>query len=154
MGGLFNRELVTGPVNSTGVSMVVSLANTNPYDGLAAVLAKPNDVGYRELAVPAHSVVTVELDLGSGKGPPFQGWLSIQTQSDRVVPTATIFSEAGTQVYLPGDFVVFDTATTAPDVRLWIVKVLSAAGGGYDEQIIAGVDWVIAKKKESVVITG
>ena len=119
MGGLFNRELVTGPVNSTGVSMVVSLANTNPYDGLAAVLAKPNDVGYRELAVLAHSVVTVELDLGSGKGPPFQGWLSIQTQSDRVVPTATIFSEAGTQVYLPGDFVVFDTATTAPDVRLW-----------------------------------
>jgi len=116
MGGLFNRELVTGPVNSTGVSMVVSLANTNPYDGLAAVLAKPNDVGYRELAVPAHSVVTVELHLGSGKGPPFQGWLSIQTQSDHVVPTATIFSDASTQVYLPGDFVVFGAPT---DERLW-----------------------------------
>jgi len=116
MGGLFNREFVTGPVNSTGVSMVVSLANTTSIDWLAAVLAKPNDVGYGELAVPAKSVVTVELDLGSGKGPPFKGWLSIQTQSDHVVPTATIFSDASTQVYLPGDFVVFGAPT---DERLW-----------------------------------
>jgi hypothetical protein len=116
MGGLFIHEFVTGPVSSTGVSMVVSLANTTPNDTLAAVLAMPNAVGDGELAVPAQSVVTVELDLGPGKGPPFQGWLSIQIQSDLVVPTATIVSDAGTQVYLPGDFVVFDIPT---GTRLW-----------------------------------
>ncbi len=35
----------------------------------------------------------------------------------------------------------------APEARLWSVKVLAASGKGEDENIIAGVDWVISKKK-------
>lgn len=36
----------------------------------------------------------------------------------------------------------------APDVRLWAVKVLQANGGGTDETVAGGVEWVINKKKE------
>jgi serine protease len=36
----------------------------------------------------------------------------------------------------------------APNVRLWGVKVLSAAGSGTTEKVIAGLDWVIARKNE------
>jgi serine protease len=42
----------------------------------------------------------------------------------------------------------FGVVGVAPDVRLWSVKVLRANGTGNDENIIAGVDWVIAKKRE------
>src|SRR5438477_2599958 len=36
----------------------------------------------------------------------------------------------------------------APEVRLWVVKVLDRTGFGLDENVIAGVDWVINKKHE------
>ncbi|PYQ60728.1 MAG: hypothetical protein DMF58_07190 [Acidobacteria bacterium] len=36
----------------------------------------------------------------------------------------------------------------APEVRLWAVKVLDRTGFGLDENVIAGVDWVINKKHE------
>lgn len=36
----------------------------------------------------------------------------------------------------------------APGVRLWCVKVLDKNGSGDDEHILAGMDWVIAKKHE------
>ena len=36
----------------------------------------------------------------------------------------------------------------APQVRIWSVKVLDHLGLGYDENIIAGIDWVIKKKNE------
>lgn len=36
----------------------------------------------------------------------------------------------------------------APEVRLWGVKVLQGNGSGTDETIMAGLDWVIAKKRE------
>lgn len=36
----------------------------------------------------------------------------------------------------------------APHVKLWSVKVLNASGSGRTDSIIAGVDWVIAKKNE------
>lgn len=36
----------------------------------------------------------------------------------------------------------------APGVRLWAVKVLDQYANGTDEQVVAGVDWVLSKKKE------
>ena len=36
----------------------------------------------------------------------------------------------------------------APQVRIWSVKVLDKIGFGLDENIVAGVDWVIRKKRE------
>ncbi len=36
----------------------------------------------------------------------------------------------------------------APQVRLWAVKVLDEKGAGNDESIIAGMDWIISKKRE------
>lgn len=39
----------------------------------------------------------------------------------------------------------FGTVGLAPDVRLWAVKVLASTGRGTDEQISAGIDWVVSK---------
>jgi len=39
------------------------------------------------------------------------------------------------------------TVGVAPAVRLWAVKVLDAEGSGKDENLIAALDWVIARKK-------
>jgi subtilisin family serine protease len=36
---------------------------------------------------------------------------------------------------------------TAPGARLWAVKVLNTAGGGYTSWIVAGIDWVTDTKK-------
>ncbi|HKB79912.1 MAG TPA: S8 family serine peptidase [Thermoanaerobaculia bacterium] len=36
----------------------------------------------------------------------------------------------------------------APEARVWAVKVLNKAGAGSDETIIAGIDWVMARKRE------
>lgn len=36
----------------------------------------------------------------------------------------------------------------APQVRVWAVKVLDRTGFGLDENVVAGVDWVIRKKHE------
>ncbi|HJT18590.1 MAG TPA: S8 family serine peptidase [Thermoanaerobaculia bacterium] len=36
----------------------------------------------------------------------------------------------------------------APEVRVWAVKVLDKFGFGADENIVAGIDWVIQKKRE------
>ena len=42
----------------------------------------------------------------------------------------------------------FGVVGVAPEVRIWSVKVLDKTGFGFDENVVAGVDWVIAKKRE------
>ena len=42
----------------------------------------------------------------------------------------------------------FGVVGIAPDVKLWAVKVLDQQGKGYDEQIAAGLDWVMSKAQE------
>ena len=42
----------------------------------------------------------------------------------------------------------YGTVGIAPDVKLWSVKVLDQQGKGYDEQVAAGLDWVMSKQKE------
>lgn len=42
----------------------------------------------------------------------------------------------------------FGVVGVAPEVRLWAVKVLRQNGSGTDEQVVAGMDWVIQKKRE------
>jgi serine protease len=42
----------------------------------------------------------------------------------------------------------FGVVGVAPEVHLWGVKVLAANGQGTDETVMAGMDWVINKKKE------
>src|SRR5205823_10178266 len=42
----------------------------------------------------------------------------------------------------------FGVLGVAPDVRLWAVKVLDQSGNGDSEHVVAGVDWVLSKKKE------
>src|SRR5207302_8379667 len=41
----------------------------------------------------------------------------------------------------------FGVIGVAPQVRIWCVKVLDRYGFGLDENVIAGVDWVINKKR-------
>lgn len=36
----------------------------------------------------------------------------------------------------------------APEVRIWSIKVLDERGSGTDETVIAGVNWLLAKKQE------
>jgi subtilisin family serine protease len=36
----------------------------------------------------------------------------------------------------------------APDVRLWAVKVLNAAGSGSSDKVVAAIDWIIGKKRD------
>jgi len=42
----------------------------------------------------------------------------------------------------------FGVLGCAPDVRLWAVKVLDQNGNGDSEHVVAGVDWVLSRKKE------
>jgi len=42
----------------------------------------------------------------------------------------------------------FGVVGVAPQVKLWAVKVLAGDGHGTDENLVAGLDWVIAKKLE------
>ena len=51
---------------------------------------------------------------------------------------------AGTIAAVDNDFGVVGVA---PEVRIWCVKVLDRTGFGLDENVIAGLDWVIAKKR-------
>jgi len=41
------------------------------------------------------------------------------------------------------------TVGVAPEVNLWAVKVLAADGNGRDENLVAGLNWVIGKKNEA-----
>jgi subtilisin family serine protease len=41
----------------------------------------------------------------------------------------------------------FGVVGVAPDVHLWVVKVLDQSGTGDSEHVAAGVDWVLSKKK-------
>lgn len=43
----------------------------------------------------------------------------------------------------------FGTVGVAPGVKIWAVKVLNLRGEGYDEEIVAGLDWVISKAKQT-----
>jgi len=36
----------------------------------------------------------------------------------------------------------------APDARIWSIKALDAAGSGTNEDVVAAVDWILAKKQE------
>jgi serine protease len=42
----------------------------------------------------------------------------------------------------------FGVVGVAPEARIWAVKVLGNQGSGTDETLIAGMDWVISKKRE------
>jgi len=42
----------------------------------------------------------------------------------------------------------FGTVGIAPNVKLWSVKVLNLRGEGYDDEIVAGIDWIISKARE------
>ncbi len=52
---------------------------------------------------------------------------------------------AGTIAALDNDIGVVGVA---PEVRVWSIKVLDATGFGLDENVVAGVDWIINKKHE------
>ena len=41
------------------------------------------------------------------------------------------------------------TVGVAPGVKLWAVKVLYQDGSGHDDYVVAGLDWLIAKKQQS-----
>jgi subtilisin family serine protease len=41
------------------------------------------------------------------------------------------------------------TVGVAPEVKLWAVKVLYQDGSGHDDYVVAGLDWLIAKKQQS-----
>jgi serine protease len=43
----------------------------------------------------------------------------------------------------------FGTVGIAPGVKLWAVKVLNIRGEGYSDEIVAGLDWVISKAKQT-----
>ena len=115
MGGLFSHEYVTGPFNGTGITVTVALANTSATDTVAGITTQPGQNPGDGVTVPALTILTFTLDLSGGKAP-IQGWVSILTQTDRVVPTVTITSDEGSQTYLPGDLLVFDLVSGA---RLW-----------------------------------
>jgi subtilisin family serine protease len=36
----------------------------------------------------------------------------------------------------------------APEARIWAAKVLDKTGFGWDENVVAGIDWVISRKRE------
>ncbi len=42
----------------------------------------------------------------------------------------------------------FGVVGIAPGVKLWSVKVLNLRGEGYDDEVVAGIDWVISKSKQ------
>lgn len=42
----------------------------------------------------------------------------------------------------------FGVVGVAPLIRIWSAKVLNASGSGTDETVMAGIDWVINKKRE------
>jgi subtilisin family serine protease len=42
----------------------------------------------------------------------------------------------------------FGVVGIAPGVKIWAVKSLDIRGEGYDDQIVAGLDWIISKAKE------
>jgi subtilisin family serine protease len=42
----------------------------------------------------------------------------------------------------------FGVVGVAPDVNIWIAKVLDRTGNGSDETLVAGIDWLLKKKQE------
>jgi len=42
----------------------------------------------------------------------------------------------------------FGVVGVAPETHIWAVKVLDGSGNGTDETVIAGINWVLAKKQE------
>jgi serine protease len=52
---------------------------------------------------------------------------------------------AGTVAAMDNDFGVVGVA---PEARIWSVKVLNSEGNGTDETLVAGLDWLISKKRE------
>ena len=42
----------------------------------------------------------------------------------------------------------FGVVGVAPEAHLWAVKVLDSRGSGTDETVAAGIDWVLARKRE------
>jgi serine protease len=42
----------------------------------------------------------------------------------------------------------FGVVGVAPDVNIWVAKVLDRTGNGTDESLVAGVDWLLQKKRE------
>ncbi|HYR28378.1 MAG TPA: S8 family serine peptidase, partial [Thermoanaerobaculia bacterium] len=67
-------------------------------------------------------------------------------------PKATPFDDGAHGTHVAGTIAAADNDSgvvgVAPYVRLWGVKVLNSAGSGNSETVVAGIDWVVKKKKE------
>ena len=76
----------------------------------------------------------------------YVGGYSVFTQKDDP------FDDHGHGTHVSGTIAAadneFGVVGVAPAARLWAVKVLRENGTGTDENVIAGVDWVINKKRE------
>lgn len=116
MGGLFNREYVTGLFIGNDVTIAVTLVNPGPTDTTVAVTTGPGQYTGDGVNLPPLTTQAFPLQLTGGKGDPALGWVRILTQTDRVIPTVTITSDGSSQTYLPGDLMVFDLISGA---RLW-----------------------------------
>jgi serine protease len=76
----------------------------------------------------------------------YQGGYNVFTQKDDPMDDHA----HGTHVsgIITADDNNFGVVGVAPEVHLWGVKVLASNGQGTDETVMAGMDWVINKKKE------
>ena len=115
-GPLYSFEYVTAPIAGSSVRIGVSLVNTSNTDSLAGIFVYPNNPYNNQFSVdqypvPANSMVGIDIGDIRSPAPAIQGWLSIQVQSERVVPSITIINDGSVQIYLPGDFVAFDLQT-------------------------------------------
>jgi len=67
-------------------------------------------------------------------------------------PKATPFDDGAHGTHVAGTIAAADNDAgvvgVAPYVRLWAVKVLDSGGSGNTETVVAGIDWVVKKKKE------
>ena len=67
-------------------------------------------------------------------------------------PSSEPYDDNGHGTHVAGVIAAVDNnigvVGVAPEVRIWGVKVLDRTGFGVDENVIAGVDWVIRKKRE------
>lgn len=97
------------------------------------------------------SVNVAILDTGLDKSHPdlagrFAGGYNTFDKTDNVKDD----NKHGTHVAgtIGADDNTFGVVGVAPEVKIWSVKVLDGNGDGTDETLIAGIDWVLAKKHE------
>lgn len=68
-------------------------------------------------------------------------------------PSAVQTDEHGHGTHIAGTITAADNTTgvvgVAPGVRLWGVRILNPVGTGTTEMVVKGIDWVVAKQKET-----